>query len=153
MFKNIETKVSLEHKTCGHKWESSPKKHIYYKQGCPNYNDSIGEKDIKILLNDANIKYVIQKKFDDCRNINPLPFDFYLLDYNICIEFDGVQHYESIEWFGGQDALDKNILRDSIKNKYCEKNNIKLYRISYLDNINVAFNLILQDIQPKAKIQ
>lgn len=152
-FKNIETKVTLEHTICGHKWKSLPKKHIYAKQGCPNCNDSIGEKSIKILLNNANIKYTIQMKFDDCKNIKALPFDFYLPDYNVCIEFDGIQHYEAIEWFGGQDALDKNILRDSIKNKYCEEYNIRLYRISYLDNINTRFNQILQEIQSNIKIQ
>ena len=131
MFKNIETKVSLEHKTCGHKWESSPKKHIYYKQGCPNYNDSIGEKDIKISLNDANIKYVIQKKFDDCRNINPLPFDFYLQEYNTCIEYDGEFHYKSVKKFGGDRKLETQRNHDKIKNKWCLDNNINLIRIPY----------------------
>jgi hypothetical protein len=145
-FINIDTKILLEHTICGYQWESLPKKHIHHKQGCPNCNESKGEKDIKRCLNDSNIDYVIQKKFDDCRNVHPLPFDFYLPEYNTCIEFDGIQHFEASEWFGGQDALNKNIIRDNIKNKYCEENKIKLYRISYLDNLYDKLNLILQEL-------
>ena len=38
-----------------------------------------------------------------CKNIKTLPFDFYLPDYNTCIEFHGVQHYKPIPYFGGEE--------------------------------------------------
>ena len=46
-----------------------------------------------------------QKRFKDCRNKKPLPFDFYLPQYNLCIEFDGQLHYMSVKYFGGDEKL------------------------------------------------
>ena len=56
---------------------------------------SKGEKLVKEILNELNIVYKTEKTFKDC--INPktehvLRFDFYLPDYNCCIEYDGKQH-------------------------------------------------------------
>lgn len=73
--------------------------------------------------------------FDDCRDINLLPFDFYLPDYNLCIEYDGIHHFEINEYFGGVDRLKYTKKHDKIKNIYCKLNNIKLIRISYKDDI------------------
>lgn len=99
---------------------------------------SIGERIIKDILVNNNVHFVPQKRFDDCRNINPLPFDFYLPDYNVCIEYDGIQHFEPIEFFGGQDGFKRRVYNDSIKTQYCINNNINLIRLPYTlshDNI------------------
>jgi len=65
----------------------------------------------------------------------PLPFDFYLPDYNTCIEFNGKQHYEPIKYFGGIDYFKLINERDKIKSKYCNENNIRLIIIKYNENI------------------
>ena len=44
-----------------------------------------------------NINYIREKRFKDCKNIKPLPFDFYLPEKNICIEYDGEHHFKSID--------------------------------------------------------
>lgn len=98
--------------------------------GCGEH-DSVGESLIKSILNENNITYVYNYRFSDCRNILPLPFDFYLPDYNTCIEYDGVQHFQPIEYFGGEKEFDKRKENDSIKNQYCIKNNIQLIRLPY----------------------
>lgn len=64
-------------------------------------------------------------------------FDFYLPKYNCCIEYDGRQHFEIIERFGGLDGFINTKFRDTYKNWYCEKNNIKMIRISYKDYENI----------------
>ena len=102
---------------------------------------SYGEKKIIDYFSNKNIKYIHQHKFDDCKNINNLIFDFFIEDKNICIEFDGRQHYEPISFFGGEDGYNKRIENDSIKNEYCLYKKIKLVRISYED-INII-NMIL----------
>jgi len=48
-----------------------------------------------------DIEYIKQKRFEKCRNKLPLPFDFYLPNENICIEYDGIQHFKPIDYFGG----------------------------------------------------
>ena len=101
--------------------------------GCENNRESIGERLVKKYLDENNIKYIREKKFEDCKNINHLPFDFYLTDYNICIEYDGELHYRSSDIFGGNDTLNRVKKNDKIKDNWCLSNNIKLIRISYLN--------------------
>ncbi len=110
--------------------------------GCNDYLSSqrdrtTGESLVEKYLIENNIQYIYQKKFEDCRNILELPFDFYLTEKNICIEFDGIQHSQSVEYYGGEEAFASRIVRDNIKTKYCIDNNIKLIRIPHLDLKNI----------------
>ena len=117
-------------------FEQNPLSHI---QGCccPHCNESKGEKAIAKILNKLKINFDRQKKFTDCKNIYELPFDFYIPSLRIAIEFDGRQHYEPLDFFGGEKAFERLKLNDKIKNDYCEDNYINLIRIKYtnIDNI------------------
>ena len=55
--------------------------------------------------------------------------------FNTCLEFDGKQHFEPNEFFGGIEGYNKLIVNDEIKNEYCKNNNIRLIRIKYDENI------------------
>lgn len=90
---------------------------------------SLGEIRIKHYLENKKINFISQKWFADCRDANPLPFDFYLFDYNTVIEFDGRQHFEETGHF----AYPLEIVQkhDKIKNIYCKEHNIYLIRIPY----------------------
>lgn len=96
-----------------------------------------GELLIESLLNKNNIKYVKQHKFLDCDNkrmgsaCKKLPFDFYLENKNAVIEYDGIQHFTSNKFFGGDEGFLRRKQLDKIKNQYCKKNGIKLIRIPY----------------------
>ena len=104
-------------------------------RGCSKCRDSKNEILISNYLTNNNIKFERQKTFDDCKNKRLLYFDFYLPDYNICIEYDGKQHYEKIEYWSGEDSLDIIQYRDNIKNKFCKNNDIILFRIKYNENV------------------
>ena len=94
-------------------------------------NKSNGEIRIKEFLEKYKLNYTQQYKFDDCKFKNTLPFDFYLIDYNTLIEYDGIQHFEIIDFFGGFDGFVSTKIRDTVKNIYCRDNNIPLIRIPY----------------------
>jgi len=111
--------------------------------GCVSNRESIGERLIKTYLDDKNISYQREKKFKSCVNIKELPFDFYLPDYNVCIEYDGELHYRSSSIFGGDIALKRIKINDDIKTNWCIVNNIKLLRIHYLKKSKI--NKILDD--------
>ena len=70
--------------------------------------------------------------------------------YNICIEYDGLQHFEPCT-FGGvsqnkaQKAFELTKIKDNIKTEYCKNNNIKLIRISYKDYKDIE-NIILSHL-------
>lgn len=105
-------------------------------------SNSKGEDKIKKYLETQKIKFYQQYRFEDCRDKRTLPFDFYLPNYNICIEYDGVQHFEPQDFAGkGENWAEQQLLstknKDEIKSNYCKNNNIKLIRISYLEFNNI----------------
>lgn len=114
-------------------FEQSVNNHMNNLQGCPDCKImSKGENKISKILKTKNISYIREYKFDDCvYNNQKLRFDFYLPEYNICIEYDGRQHYEAIKYYGSEELFKIRRKRDEIKNKYCFKNNIYLIRIPY----------------------
>jgi hypothetical protein len=60
-----------------------------------------------------------------------LRFDFFIPTQNIAIEYQGKQHYEPIEIFGGEQAFKLQQKKDDIKRKYCSKSQINLLEIPY----------------------
>jgi very-short-patch-repair endonuclease len=101
--------------------------------GCPSCNESKGEKKISSFLKKNKINFDRQKKFKNCKNIYELPFDFYIPSKRTCIEFDGKQHFEPLDFFGGLEAFEKLKINDDIKNNFCEDNYINLIRIKYTE--------------------
>ena len=93
------------------------------------------------------INYSLEKTFESCLSAkgNMLPFDFYLPDYNILIEYDGQQHYQ-IAFGQDEQKLFLQQENDKIKNNWCKKNNIKLIRISYRQK-NITINDIIKGEQ------
>lgn len=128
-YKNAHTKVKIICPLHG-EFKQTPNCHVI-GSGCPTCNESKGEKEIRTYLKENNIKFKQQKSFPDCKYKYPLRFDFYLPEYNCCIEFNGIQHYEPSEFFGGVDAFELNQIRDKIKKEYCDNNNIPLIIIRY----------------------
>jgi hypothetical protein len=124
-------------------FEQTPSAHINNKYGCSFCDESKGEISIKQFLNDKNIIFESEKRFKECRNVLTLPFDFYLPNYNTCIEFDGKQHFEPIKYFGGEKEFKKLQKRDQIKNEYCKNNNIHLIRIKYNENIKEKLKFLI----------
>lgn len=142
--KYIGSEISILHKCLidGNEWYARPYNTLYGK-GCPKCNESKGEKQVSLYLDKYNIKYETQKTFDGCYDIKLLPFDFYLPDYNCCIEYDGKQHFEPIEYFGGQETFEYTQKHDNIKNEYCKNNGISLLRIPYFKDVEEELNNFL----------
>lgn len=105
--------------------------------GCIKCNKSKGEIKIENFLKNKNIYYEYNKKFETCKNKNILSFDFYIPSHNLCLEYDGIQHHESIEYFGGDNKLSYQKNLDNIKNKWCIENNINLLRINYNEYLEI----------------
>lgn len=109
---------------------------------------SKGEKKIQCFLDNSFIQYKTQFTFNNCRDIKKLPFDFYLNEYNMAIEFDGRQHYIVVDHYGGKEGLIVRQKHDEIKNIYCKEHNIELLRIPYweYDNIEMIIKQKLDEI-------
>ena len=119
-------------------FEQTPSNHLSGK-GCNLCRSSINENVISLFLENHNIDYHREYRFDKCRHKRKLPFDFYLPELNICIEYNGIQHYKPIEFFGGEENFVEQLKRDKIKKKFCKRNNIELITLKY--NSDIITNL------------
>mgnify|MGYP003617346539 CR=1 FL=1 len=89
-----------------------------------------------MFLEESGIEFKYQESFEECKNIAKLPFDFSIYkdgEIAMLIEYDGLQHFGEIGYFGGKDGFLKRVMNDEIKNDFCKTNNIKLIRIPYWD--------------------
>jgi len=90
--------------------------------------ESSGELRIREYLESSKINFEQEKRFQDCRDKKPLPFDFYLPQQKMCIEFDGQHHYKDIFKDG---KLGIRQAHDKIKNDFCASHGLTILRIPY----------------------
>ena len=174
---NNSTPIECRCKICNNTWYPTPNK-LTQGRGCPlcySTKLSSGERYLVKIFNLNDIKFEAQRAFEKCKNPitnRLLKFDFYLPDYNLCIEFQGKQHYEAVIFRNGskrlknantkeereiikkekeekaQKDLASNQYRDNIKREFCKNNNVDLLEIPYYEQKN-----ILQILSDKLKIQ
>lgn len=144
---NAKSLIRVKCNVDGYEWESRADV-LLRGARCPICEKkSLGEISIAYYLDNNNIKYEPQKRFDDCKNIKPLPFDFYIPDINTCIEYDGIQHFEPIDFAGhgskwAEENFKKTKERDRIKTEYCKSKGIRLIRIPYFNDVKKELNLL-----------
>lgn len=136
---NNRTPISVTHRKCGCTWSVIPKD-LLRSYRCPRCNMSLGEHLVEEFLKSHSVNYTCQYKFDDCKDIHPLPFDFAVFcdDGVKLIEFDGSQHfrYRKSGW-NTEEKMPKVKRHDRIKNDYCVDNGIPLLRIPYWQIRNI----------------
>ena len=137
-YTKVNTKIECKCNKCGRTIFLRPD-HIRRGIGCGYCTKSIGEDRVETFLKNHNLKYEREYRFKDCVRVQrSMPFDFYIPDKNTAIEFDGVQHFQVVGRFGGQENFMQTRLNDDFKTEYCKNKGINLIRISYkeLDRVN-----------------
>jgi hypothetical protein len=122
---------------CGTSWSVKASDVISQGHSCPTCKQSKGETKIRKYLKKINVEFKPEFYFSDCVHKRMLPFDFYVPRYNLCIEYQGIQHHEPIAFFGGENSLADVQKRDKIKLDYCNTNNIPFLRINFWDFDNI----------------
>lgn len=118
---------------------------------CPYCASSKGEKEIIKWLEDNNVEYQSQIKFDNLLGVGnrKLSYDFYIPFYNLLIEYQGKQHYNAIEVFNkygdSQKSFEIQQEHDNRKREYAKINGYNLLEIPYTEfsNIPTILNNIL----------
>lgn len=126
-------RVAIKH-MCkqGHIYKQIPYMRLHYLNGCPICNQSHGEKYIQNYLDKHKIKYTPQKKFKGLKDKALLSYDFYLPNQKVLIEYQGIQHFESVS-FNGKDYtdLEKQQYHDKLKREYAKKHEYTLLEPTY----------------------
>lgn len=134
---NSQTKIHVGCPLHG-EWSVKPND-ILNGHGCPKCSSSKGERTILKWLQDNGFAegedFIRQKKFKECRDKQVLPYDFYFPEKNLIIEYDGIQHFRQVEYFGGAEGFKKTRKHDKIKREYAESSGILLEHITYKDDI------------------
>lgn len=135
---NCRTKIEIGCFDHGPFWQI-PQNHLS-GTGCPSCKESKNELKIRNWLESKNILFDTQKTF---KGFGKYKFDFYLPDYNLCIEYDGEFHYLPLTYRGAKtkdeaiNRLKAQNNRDNLKTKYCKDNKIRLIRIPYWKQKNI----------------
>jgi len=143
---NDHTKLKVKCLIHNYIWYSPPNKLLHRKTGCPKCASYNNENKLDDIFKKWDIAYEIQKRFPDCKDRYTLPFDRYLPNFNVLVEYDGEGHYKPIRRgkMTDEDALENLQYiqkHDVIKTKYCEDNNIPLIRIPYWEKDNMEYFL------------
>lgn len=128
---NSTTPVEIVCKKHNTSFWQDPANHLQGK-GCPICNSSKLENLVRNILDNNNISYEEQKTWDWLFYKTSQRVDFFLPDYNIIIECQGIQHFEEIKFFGGKENLLETINRDKNKQKLCEEHG---FHIIYISNL------------------
>jgi len=132
-------KVWWKCKECDHEWEATINNRNN-GTGCPQCNESKGEKKISQYLIKDIIFYLSQKTFDGLVGVGGglLSYDFYIPKLNLLIEYQGEQHERYIPGFhkSKKDFL-KQKEHDRRKKEYAEQNGYNFLEIWYWDFDNI----------------
>lgn len=148
---NNGTKIKIRHNTCLHSYDVTPRAFLIGRR-CPKCNDSKGEHQIHTILTSLGVKFSREFSTDNCRDVRPLRFDFAVFNNDeelaCLIEYDGKQHYQPVERFGGVKLFEIRKKHDAIKEKYCRDTSIPFLRIPYwdFDNIDEIVTNKLQEL-------
>ena len=133
-------------------FEQTPCNHLN-GNGCPKCNQSHGEDIIKKYLEKHHINFTQQKTFDWLKYKRKQKLDFYLDDFNIGIEFQGIQHYKPVFWKQYSQEMADMLFNDVVnydtnKQMLCNKHGVKIFYIKYNDDIEKKLNEVIKKIAP-----
>lgn len=109
--------------------------------GCKFCNMTKLETEIFNMLRSNNIDFIYEANKKNFKWIKGLSLDFFLPKYNVAIECQGIQHFEPIDYFGGEEAFNKTIIRDKHKFELCKENGITLLYYSNYKKDNYISNI------------
>lgn len=132
-YRDAHIKMRIKHNKCGNIYEVAPH-HFLEGHRCPYCNSPKGEIIITRILRVLGIRYESQKTFDDLKDAQPLSYDFYIPDQNILIEYQGLQHYQPVDYFGGDNAFNKQQIHDKLKSDYAKNNGYNLIAVPYTED-------------------
>ena len=117
-------------------WQATVANRNYRGDGCPYLANYKGEQYVSDFLEKTNIAFEIHKKFNDLRGTGngQLSYDFAIRDDRyglILIEYNGMQHYKAIDYFGGEEQFKIQKQHDKLKRDYAKKHGYKLITIKY----------------------
>jgi len=90
----------------------------------------------KKLYKDYVVIYQHRPFFLRSSNGGQMSYDIFISKLNIAIEYQGQQHFEPVDFFGGEMAFEELKKRDAEKAVLSAQNGVKLVYINYWEEIS-----------------
>lgn len=90
---------------------------------------------VKKLYKEFNVIYQHRPFFLRSSMGGQMSYDVFISGLNIAVEYQGKQHFEPVEYFGGESAFQRTVERDKEKLELSIKNNVKILYINYWEVI------------------
>lgn len=125
--------------------------------GCPQCKSSHLEKGMRSFLGHNGVRFEEQKTFEWLVDDNHMYLDFFIPDYGVAVECQGIQHFEAFEFWGGEDGLKERQYHDALKRDLCKEHNIEIIYFSDLRRcfpypVLKDYGLLLETIKAKGKV-
>ena len=136
---NNDTPISVHCNVHHYDYKTTPDNLLRKTGGCPFCTASEGEAVIKGWLDNHDIPHTWHAQVPNEDPTLPLQYvepDFWLPDYNLYIEYHGVQHYEDIGYFFDGKRIRNFAVqqqRDRYLRDYCQRHGYRLLEIPYWD--------------------
>lgn len=128
---------------CNNEFKTKPNYILHMKTNCPFCSKSKGERQVINFLNSYGLSYISEYTIDI--SDRKLRFDFYLEKHSIFIEYDGIQHFQPVDLFGGDEYYSVLKENDELKEKWCIENNHILIRIPYYADVDDYLNYVINE--------
>ena len=124
------------------------------------YRESIGMPKIgEYWRSETELYYSIKEAFENIevkqhhspRWLGLQHLDIYIPQYNIGIEYQGIQHYKPVDYFGGEEAFLKGQERDARKRRLCEENDCILIYVDEGYDLNAVVREIDESITKRER--
>lgn len=140
----------------GHNFSTRYRSFMFNNSGCPYCNNNYHlEKEIENILMNNHYNYIPQWKSNWLIFYKKLSLDFYIPNYNLAIECQGIQHFQPVDWFGGNITYNNIKNRDLLKYNLCKEHGITILyytnvpqsKINFFAPVYTDINELLNEIK------
>lgn len=133
-YTGVKNYIYVTHHDCGCTFRTTP--HQFNRgRRCPNCNKSKGEVLVKQVLDTLPLVYKEQVTLNELPGLAyRFSYDFYVPEYKLLIEYQGVQHYRPVELFGGDVTFEKQLANDKYKRDFANSFGYHLLEIPYTED-------------------
>ncbi|WP_312076347.1 hypothetical protein [Chryseobacterium sp.] len=120
--------------------------HIRQEKGFDEVGSYVMEKHLLQLLIKEFPNYTIISQHSP-KWLQGQRFDIFIEELNVAIEYNGIQHFKSVDFFGGDEGLAKTQFLDKQKREKSFKNEVKIFDINYNQDFGDSFAKLITSLK------
>lgn len=122
-----------------HKWHSNINDRTNKDSGCPICAIKLNVSEVEMLdlikqiFPGVDVKYRYKPKW-----LLRMELDVFIPSINVGLEYQGVQHFKPIDFFGGEETFIEQVKRDKLKKEICQSKGVTLIEVFYDESLSIG---------------